>query len=172
MLFKTKQTRNERKLKSFCFNYSVFPSYFYAEIRRKKFRKELEMVDFVSLTNRILLSHLSNSWIFFSLSFFSFSISLRISRSRSTSDCAFPASSLHRVTSCSRDEMRSVSSVLAWDSAAALWAWNRKLLLKINQALAFKMSGPPFDQNNTRPRINVLGLMWELGGETDTSSGD
>lgn len=65
----------------------------------------------------------SSSVIFLSLSFFSFSISRRISSRRSTSACAFPESSLWRATSCSRLLMRSASSVLAWASRAAFWAW-------------------------------------------------
>lgn len=73
----------------------------------------------------ILVTHLSNSLIFFSLSFFSFSVSLRISSSRSTSDWAFPASSLCCATSCSKQDIRLESSTLAWASAAAFWVWNR-----------------------------------------------
>lgn len=70
-------------------------------------------------------THLSSSLIFLSLSFFSFSISRRMSSRRSTSAWAFPESSLWRATSCSRFLMRSASSVLAWASRVAFWAWQK-----------------------------------------------
>lgn len=71
--------------------------------------------------------HLSSSAIFLSLSFFSFSISFKISRRRSTSAWALLDSSRYRVTSLSSCCIRSLSSGLALASSVASWACKKKV---------------------------------------------
>lgn len=77
-------------------------------------------------------SHLSSSAIFLSLSFFSFSISFKISRRRSTSAWALLDSSRYRVTSLSSCCIRSLSSGLALASSVASWACKKKVPEKSN----------------------------------------